>query len=168
MDKALEFYMDMLLEAEEDPNAGPRQLPQRKSKKRAHDKRGGKRPGSGRKKGVTFIKEHMRRVRIDMRLPRYMADWLRDQPIPPARVIEHILQNDMRFQFEHEGELPMIFEENLVKDIHDITVKAREIIAEFVAEYQRLASLSEKKDKEIEELRTRIQVLYILLSEYHE
>jgi hypothetical protein len=51
-------------------------------------KRGGKRPGAGRPPGSTHIDPYFLRIRISTRLPQYLVDWLRDQPIPMGRVIE--------------------------------------------------------------------------------
>ena len=53
---------------------------------------GGKREGAGRPKGSTTVDPLMRRVPVQVRLPRYMADWLKDKPVPAGRNIEMALK----------------------------------------------------------------------------
>lgn len=54
---------------------------------------GGKRPGSGRKMGSTFVDPEWRRLRISCRLPKYVVDWLHAQPLSLATLIENALQS---------------------------------------------------------------------------
>lgn len=79
--------------------------PEDKPERRLHHKRGGKRPGSGRKKGATYVQEHLRRVPVQVRLPRHMDNWLRAQPIPPGRIIEIALEHYWRTMKPTEGEV---------------------------------------------------------------
>jgi hypothetical protein len=52
--------------------------------------KGGKRPGAGRPKGSTYPKER-RRKPIGVRLPLWLADWLKKHPEPSGRLIERAL-----------------------------------------------------------------------------
>ncbi len=52
--------------------------------------RGGKRPGAGRPIGSTYPKER-RRKPINVRLPLWLADWLKKHPEPSGRLIERAL-----------------------------------------------------------------------------
>jgi len=54
--------------------------------------RGGKREGAGRPKGSTHIPPEFKRVRISLRLPQYLVDWLLAQPIPIGRLIEDCIE----------------------------------------------------------------------------
>jgi len=61
---------------------------------------GGKRPGSGRKKGSKSKKkmdERCRRIQYQVRLPRYIVEWLRDQPESAGRIIENALRSTHDF-----------------------------------------------------------------------
>jgi hypothetical protein len=49
--------------------------------------RGGPRPGSGRPKG-SVIPEDQRRLRYQVRLPRYVIEWLRNHPESAGRLVE--------------------------------------------------------------------------------
>jgi len=53
---------------------------------------GGKREGAGRPKGSTSVDPAMRRVRVSFRLPQWIADWLKDKPVPAGRNIEMALE----------------------------------------------------------------------------
>ena len=52
--------------------------------------RGGKRPGAGRPAGSTYPEEK-RRKPINVRLPLWLADWLKNHPEPSGRLIERAL-----------------------------------------------------------------------------
>ena len=52
--------------------------------------KGGKRPGAGRPKGSTYPEER-RRKPINVRLPLWLADWLKNHPEPSGRLIERAL-----------------------------------------------------------------------------
>jgi hypothetical protein len=52
--------------------------------------KGGKRPGAGRPKGSTYPIER-RRKPINVRLPLWLADWLKKHPEPSGRLIERAL-----------------------------------------------------------------------------
>jgi len=54
---------------------------------------GGKRDGAGRPKGSTTVEASMRRVPVQVRLPKWMADWLQHQPVPAGRNIELALEH---------------------------------------------------------------------------
>ena len=53
---------------------------------------GGKRKGAGRPKGSTTVDPLLRRVPVQVRLPKFMADWLKDKPVPAGRNIEMALK----------------------------------------------------------------------------
>lgn len=78
--------------------------PEEKPEKTRSPNWGGKRPGSGKKKGVTYVQEHLRRVRVGVRLPRHMDDWLRAQKIPSGRIIEIALDHYWRTMKPIDGE----------------------------------------------------------------
>ena len=52
--------------------------------------RGVKRPGAGRPKGSKYTKER-RRKPVNVRLPLWLADWLKKHPEPSGRLIERAL-----------------------------------------------------------------------------
>lgn len=54
---------------------------------------GGKRAGAGRPKGSSHLDPLMRRVVVSVRLPQWIADWLKDQPVPAGRIIEIALED---------------------------------------------------------------------------
>ncbi len=54
--------------------------------------RGGRRKGAGRPKGSTHIPPEFKRVRISLRLPQHLVDWLKAQPIPIGTFIEDCIE----------------------------------------------------------------------------
>jgi len=52
--------------------------------------RGGKRPGAGRPKGSTYPPEKQRKA-VNIRLPLWIADWLKSHPESSGRLIERAL-----------------------------------------------------------------------------
>ncbi len=52
--------------------------------------KGGKRPGAGRPAGSTYSEEK-RRKPINVRLPLWLADWLKNHPESSGRLIERAL-----------------------------------------------------------------------------
>jgi len=65
-----------------DPPAAPKRKPGS----------GGKRKGAGRPKGSTHVNPQWKRVRISLRLPQCMVDWLNDQERPIGRTIEDCIE----------------------------------------------------------------------------
>ena len=55
--------------------------------------RGGARPGAGRPAGSKSQTEANRRIRFQIRLPRYVVEWLRGQDRSAGRIIEAALKN---------------------------------------------------------------------------
>ena len=60
---------------------------------RQKSRRGGKRAGAGRPHGSTHVDPEMRRVRVHVRLPQWIADYLKGQPVPAGRIIEIALEH---------------------------------------------------------------------------
>lgn len=55
--------------------------------------RGGRREGSGRKAGVSYLDDSVRRQRFQIRLPGYLIEWIREQPESNGRLIEQALMS---------------------------------------------------------------------------
>ena len=63
--------------------------------------RGGPRKGAGRPKGQV-VPDRDRRERLGIRLPAWMVDWLRSQPLNPGQVIEAALWKTHRKELKKE------------------------------------------------------------------
>jgi hypothetical protein len=59
--------------------------------KKVKSGRGGKRPGAGRPLGSTYPEEK-RRKPVNIRLPVWLADWLKNHPESSGRLIERALK----------------------------------------------------------------------------
>lgn len=65
--------------------------------------RGGVRKGAGRPKGKRSVADRDRRVRLGIRLPAYMVEWLRDNEKTPGHLIEVALwETYLREIMKHE------------------------------------------------------------------